>query len=89
MTKLDSTLPKIYIAKGPVQIAVEELLANAKQAIEEKRLDNACYSEDGRIELRTWHKTDQRKTKVYLEVTDNGCGIAPENMHDIFSPLMS
>ncbi len=89
ITRLDSTLPKIFLSKGPIQIAIEELLINAKQAIEEKRLDSAQYSAEGIIELKTWHKVENRKGKVYLEVSDNGCGIIPENRQDIFQPLMS
>jgi len=89
ITRMDSTLPKIYLSKGPIQIAIEELLINAKQAIEEKRLDSAQYSSEGIIELKTWHKVENRKGKVYLEVSDNGCGIMPENRQDIFQPLMS
>ena len=89
ITRMDSTLPKIYLSRGPIQIAIEELLVNAKQAIEEKRLDSVQYSAEGIIELRTWHTEGRRKGKVCLEISDNGCGILPDNRHDIFQPLMS
>ena len=77
------------MAKGSIQVAIEELLVNAKQAIEEKRIDSGDYTEGSTIELRTWHETYQGKTYIYLKVADNGCGIFPENLKDVFKPLMS
>ncbi|MEW6380876.1 MAG: response regulator [bacterium] len=88
-TTLDATLPRLYMAKGAVQIAIEELLINAKEAIEENRLDKSNFTEEGIIELKSWHETRQGENRVYLTVTDNGCGIDPENLQDIFKPLMS
>ena len=89
ITKMDNTIPNFYMTKGSIQIAIEELLVNAKQAIEEKRLNNTNYSEEGVIELSTWHKTCQGKKHVYLQVTDNGCGIDTKNSENIFKPFMS
>lgn len=89
ITKMDNTIPNFRMTKGSIQIAIEELLVNAKQAIEEKRLNNSNYSEEGVIELSTWHKTCQGKNHIYLQVTDNGCGIDAKNLEDIFKPFTS
>jgi len=83
ITKMDNTIPNFRMTKGSIQIAIEELLVNAKQAIEEKRLNNSNYSEEGVIELSTWHKTCQGKNH------NNGCGIDAKNLEDIFKPFTS
>jgi len=87
-TNLDEKLPRFLMARGPIQIAIEELLINAKQAIEETRLDSTNYSAEGRIDIKTWHKIQRGRGKIFLEIADNGCGIPPENLKDIFNPLM-
>jgi signal transduction histidine kinase len=85
---LDETLPRFLMARGPIQIAIEELLINAKQAIEETRLDSTNYSAEGKINIKTQHKTCRGSGKILLEIADNGCGIPPENLKDIFKPLI-
>ncbi|MGA1874531.1 MAG: response regulator [bacterium] len=87
-TNLDETLPRLLMARGPIQIAIEELLINAKQAIEETRLDSTNYSAEGRIDIKTWHETHRDSGKILLEIADNGCGISPENLKEIFHPLI-
>src|SRR5690606_12968648 len=51
-------------------------------------LKNACEAiacrEEGHIVLAAGHSTDGR---VRITVEDNGSGIAPERLHDIFVPF--
>ena len=41
----------------------------------------------GTLGFRTYR--DVMKKKVYLEVSDTGCGIPEENMHRIFDPFFT
>jgi two-component system NtrC family sensor kinase len=51
------------------------LLVNAAQAIEKQ----------GEITVRTWHENDS----IYAQVTDSGCGMAPEVLKQIFEPFFT
>ncbi|MBN1849551.1 MAG: PAS domain S-box protein [Deltaproteobacteria bacterium] len=50
---------------------------------------NACAAMDGEgvLTLRTYR--DKAERKAYLEVEDNGCGIAEENLSKIFDPFFT
>ncbi len=51
------------------------ILVNAAQSIEKK----------GEIRIRTWHKDDA----VLVSISDDGCGIAQENISRIFEPFFT
>jgi two-component system NtrC family sensor kinase len=72
------------VACYPMQLkqVFMNLLVNAFQAIEEKIGGRA---ETGRIRLRT----EVRGDAVVVSVSDNGAGIAPENLGRIFDPFFT
>lgn len=54
------------------------LVLNARHAILERQRETPHPS--GRITLEAWHEGDS----ICLEVTDNGCGIEPERLPELF-----
>ncbi len=67
-----SELPEIACFPGQLNQVFLNLLVNASQAITGK----------GTITIRTYLKND----RVYVELSDTGSGIKPENMSKIFDP---
>ena len=66
-------LPMIKCAASDLNQVALSLLANAAHAIDG----------NGRIVIETRHEGDW----VTLRISDNGCGIAPENLQRIFEPF--
>jgi signal transduction histidine kinase/HAMP domain-containing protein len=69
------------VAGSPAQLnqVFLNLLVNAMQAIE------AVNREGGRITITTADKADE----IWVEVSDNGCGIPEENLPRIFTPFFT
>ena len=74
-----SELP--LVAGSPAQLnqVFLNLLVNAMQAIE------VVHRDDGRITIVTEEKADE----IWVEVSDNGCGIPEENLPRIFTPFFT
>ncbi len=68
-------LPKVYCIPSQINQVFMNLLTNAAHAIPEY----------GRIVLRSGRDS----TTVWIEVEDNGSGIAPENLERIFDPFFT
>ncbi|HYD95916.1 MAG TPA: ATP-binding protein [Noviherbaspirillum sp.] len=68
-------LPQIRCLASQLNQVFLSLLMNAAQAIREK----------GGIRIRTGHQAGW----VWIEITDTGCGIPPENMNRIFEPFFT
>ncbi len=68
-------LPLVYCMASQINQIFLNLLVNAGQAIAKK----------GMITLRSGVENEQ----VWIDVTDNGTGIAPDNIHRIFEPFFT
>ncbi|HXA47039.1 MAG TPA: response regulator [Burkholderiaceae bacterium] len=68
-------LPQIEGVGAQLNQVFLNLLVNAGQAIEA----------DGIITIRTGHETSW----AWIEIEDNGCGIAPDNLSRIFEPFFT
>ena len=68
-------LPEISCYPGQLNQVFMNLLINAGQALAEK----------GEIGIRTWFAADE----IHVAVSDNGCGIAPENIPRLFEPFFT
>jgi two-component system sensor histidine kinase AtoS len=72
---LAEDLPLVNCDYNQIKQVIINLLINALDAV----------SEQGEIRVKTWHK----KNKTYLSVEDNGSGILPEIIHNIFNPFFT
>jgi two-component system NtrC family sensor kinase len=76
--KYEPAVPNILGDFNQIQQVLLNLILNGVQAVNEK----------GKIKVNVW--TDRSKGSkcfVYLDVTDNGVGIPPEDMDKIFDPF--
>jgi len=66
----------IYCSENQIKQACVAILVNASEAV----------SENGEIMMKT---TNPDKDHIRLDITDNGVGIAPEDIPHIFEPFFS
>lgn len=76
LTDLSAEHDRIYCSANQIKQACIAILVNASEAV----------SENGEITIRT--RNSDQKT-VRLEISDNGSGIAPEDIPHIFEPFFS
>lgn len=74
-SKIDSSLPQITGDKTKLQEIFLNLLKNAQEAV----------GTDGKIRLNSF----VRDGFVIIEISDNGCGIEPEQLDTIFTPFVT
>jgi len=75
-----SELPQILCNAGQINQVFLNILVNAAQAIKSQEREN-----QGTITIRTYAADDQ----VICEISDDGCGIAPENLPKVFDPFFT
>lgn len=68
-------LPPVWVSESKFEQVFSNLLANAYQAI----------ASGGQIKVRSGIEGEM----VYLDISDNGSGIAPENLQKIFDPYFT
>jgi signal transduction histidine kinase len=73
--ELAKDLPLTDFDYNQIKQVIINLLINAHDAV----------SENGEIKVKTW----QKRNKTYLAVEDNGSGISPEIIHNIFNPFFT
>ncbi len=78
ITDFDDNMPPVSVDPGGVHQVVTNLLYNALDAVE---------SSSGVVTLRCEYHPDDSVVKII--VSDNGVGIEPENLRDIFTPFYS
>ncbi|MBW2501943.1 MAG: HAMP domain-containing protein, partial [Deltaproteobacteria bacterium] len=74
-TELAENLPLADFDFNQIKQVLINLLINAQDAV----------AKNGEITVKTW----QQGKRVYLAVIDNGCGISPEIIHNIFNPFFT
>jgi len=73
--ELEEDLPEVDCDYNQIKQVIINLLINALDAVSEK----------GEIKVKTWHT----KNNTYLAVEDNGKGISPEIIKNIFNPFFT
>ncbi len=74
---LAQNIPETLLDSNQIEQVFINLLLNAVHAV----------NDGGIVTVRTL--LDAKNKKVRVEITDNGCGIDPENMEKIFDPFFS
>lgn len=74
-------MPEVECLPSQLNQVFLNLLVNAAHAIPE--------GEMGRITLRSGHDEGTNGGRVWIEVSDTGCGISQENMNRIFDPFFT
>jgi len=75
--QLDKVVEKVYLDENQVEQVFINILLNALQAVEDK----------GIVTVQT--VVDLQHKKIHIEISDNGCGISPDDMKRIFEPFFS
>ena len=75
--QLDKVVEKVYLDENQIEQVFINILLNALQAVEDK----------GIVTVQT--VVDQEHKKINIEISDNGCGIAPDHLKRIFEPFFS
>ena len=68
-------LPMVDFDYNQIKQVIINLVINAHDAV----------SENGKITVKTWNA----QNRIYLTVADNGSGISPEIIHNIFNPFFT
>ncbi|HOV86988.1 MAG TPA: ATP-binding protein [Syntrophobacteraceae bacterium] len=76
-TEIREDLPELRADGEKLKQVFMNLLMNAKQAI----------SQSGTITVRT--RLDPREDALLVSISDDGCGISPENLFKIFDPFFT
>lgn len=68
-------IPRVYCCAGQMKQVFLNLFINSTQAIAEK----------GEIQIQSWAEDK----KIYITISDNGCGIPPDKIEHIFEPFFT
>jgi two-component system NtrC family sensor kinase len=75
--QLSKTMVKTQLDNNQVLQVFLNILLNALQAVEE----------NGQITVQS--RVNEEQKKIFVEISDNGCGIAPVDIQKIFDPFFS
>lgn len=78
-TRLDGSLPMVYVDLYEIKQVLINLLRNAVEAI----------PKEGRIIVETHHKRDKLDEFAEVKVIDNGVGVREEDIANVFNPFFS
>lgn len=84
-TEISDNLPVIFADPDKLQQVLDNLIRNAAEAIFDGSITAFAPSLSGQITL----SAHSDKSMLFLTVTDNGCGISPEQLEHIFEPFVS
>ncbi|MDY7039160.1 MAG: ATP-binding protein, partial [Thermodesulfobacteriota bacterium] len=75
--ELTEDMKKALLDENQIEQVFINILLNALQAVED----------NGLVAVQTAVKPEQKR--IHVEISDNGCGIAPDHLKKIFEPFFS
>lgn len=84
---LDASLPLVSMDVDQIQQVLVNLLLNANDAMAEK--GGTLTVTTARAAFDGWPEAPAQDEYVQIQVSDTGCGIAPEHLQKIFEPFFS
>ncbi|MEI6092740.1 MAG: CHASE4 domain-containing protein [bacterium] len=82
--KQDEKLPPIFVNKTKMVSLLQNLLTNARDAVDEK-----TSGEEKKIEVMVNFESSDHDRFVVLKITDNGVGISKKDLPKIFEPYFT
>jgi PAS domain S-box-containing protein len=91
---LTENLPSVIADAGQIQQVIMNIVSNASEALDETGgliTVSTGYTrmEDEEINKAVFHEDAHSGLYVYIEVSDTGCGIAPDGIAQMFDPFYS
>lgn len=83
--KQDKQLPPIFVNPTKITTLVQNLLTNARDALDEKKND----VDNKKIEIATEVEATEHDRSIVLKVKDTGIGIPKKNIAKIFDPYFT
>ncbi|HEY2932088.1 MAG TPA: ATP-binding protein [Acidobacteriota bacterium] len=90
--RLEQDMPPIRADAGQARQVVMNLIINASEALEDGAgiiVISTGSEEDAGVLSDIQPRADSKKTYGYVEVKDDGCGMAPEAVAKIFDPFFT
>ena len=82
---LDENIGYVLGNRYKLEQVVLNLLSNAKDAVDEKKIAKNDITFQKEIIIKTY----EDNAKIYLEIKDNGVGIDDKTLHNIFDPFFT
>lgn len=78
-TRLDHSLPRVYVNLYEIKQVLINLLKNAVEAI----------PKEGQVIVETHHRRERFDESAEIKIIDNGVGVRKEDIADLFTPFFS
>jgi two-component system, NtrC family, sensor kinase len=82
-TELNPELPPVFCSLDEINQVILNMIVNSSHAIGERKLNEQNF--EGKIQIKTYFDS----INAFIEITDNGMGIAKDKINRIFDPFFT